>query len=69
MSLPEIKPRLIDIRGHYLAFILTTLSPENQETLPFEVTSKFCARASFVMHSMFLKDMLVYKQLARHRDK
>ena len=53
MPLPGIKPRLIDIRGHYLALILTTRSPENQETVPFEVKSKFYARASFVMHSKF----------------
>jgi len=52
---PQIKPRLIDIRGHYLTFILKKVSPENQETLRFEVKSKFYARASFVMHSNLLK--------------
>jgi hypothetical protein len=41
--------------------VLKTLSPENQETLPFEVKSKSYARASIVLHSRFVKDVLVYK--------
>jgi hypothetical protein len=61
VPLVEIKPRLIDTPAHYLAFVLTTLSPENHETLPFEVKSEFYARASFVMHCRFVKYVLVSK--------